>query len=62
MKKLEQPIIPATLQLLLKSGKGSKDMYNALNKNTETPTSKQKWNPYMNLILITGNLSINNHL
>ena len=42
--KLQYPIIPANIQVLLKSKKGSRDMYNILNINKSLPTSKHKWN------------------
>ena len=42
--KLQYPIIPANIQLLLKHKKGSKDMYEALNTNTSLPTAQLKWN------------------
>ena len=42
--KLPYPIIQSNIQLLLKSKKGSKDIYDTLNVNSSTPTSKIKWN------------------
>ena len=42
--KLHYPIIQSNIQLILKNKKGSKDIYNVLNINSSSPTSKVKWN------------------
>ena len=38
------PFIPSTICHILKHGKGSKDMYQILNKNNDIPTGKITWN------------------
>ena len=41
--KLSNPMIPTNISVFLRSAKGSKDLYNILNQNNYTPTSKEKW-------------------
>ena len=41
--KLELPLIPSAIKRLVKSSKGSKDMYIVLNKNGSVPTSQLRW-------------------
>ena len=41
--RLVCPFIPSIVQQLLRHIKGSKDMYDILNKCTTTPTGQNKW-------------------
>ena len=41
--KLSNPMLPTNISVFLRSAKGSKDLYNILNQNNYTPTSKEKW-------------------
>ena len=41
--KLSNPMLPTNISVFLRSTKGSKDLYNILNQNNYTPTSKKKW-------------------
>ena len=43
-EKLMDPIIPHHLQIYLQSRKGTRDMYNILNKSVEEATGKKTWN------------------
>ena len=36
-------MLPTNISVFLRSTKGSKDLYNILNQNNYTPTSKEKW-------------------
>ena len=42
-KKLQYPLLPATVIPFLCSNKGCKDFYETLNRNNEKPTSQNKW-------------------
>lgn len=46
--KLVGPIQPFNLQIFFKSKKGSKDMYNVLNKYEFRPKAEQKWGTILN--------------
>ena len=48
IKKISYPFIPSALEFVLKSKKGSKDIYNILNKNSCTPTAQGKLNEVFN--------------
>ena len=41
--KLSNPMLPTNISVFLRSAKGSKDLYNILNQNNYTQTSKEKW-------------------
>ena len=36
------PFVPSSLQNIIRSSKGSKDMYTILNKNSSIPTAQKK--------------------
>ena len=40
---LSNPILPTNISVFLRSTKGSKDLYNILNQNNYSATSKEKW-------------------
>ena len=48
-KKLSYPIRTSIISLFFKSSKGCRDFYNVLNKNSDTPTSKSKWENIYNI-------------
>ena len=41
--RLDFPMIPVNIEIVLKSKKGIKDFYNILNKNNTIPTGRKKW-------------------
>ncbi len=41
--KMEQPFVPSFVKILLKSTKGTHDMYSILTKNDTVPTGQIKW-------------------
>ena len=43
------PIIPKLVHTILKQKKGSQNIYEVLNQNTEEPTGKIKWNQLYHL-------------
>ena len=47
-EKNPQPLMPFNIGLFLKSKKGSKDMYNALNRKTVQISAEQKWENILN--------------
>jgi hypothetical protein len=48
-KKNPQPLMPINIGIFLKSRKGSKDMYNVLNRNTVQISAEQKLHqPFFN--------------
>lgn len=47
-KTIELPTIPDSIQVLIKTKKGSKDMYRIFIKNETEPTGKKKWNKTFN--------------
>lgn len=47
--KEPSPFIPSHISILLKQHKGSKDMYNTLNKSMDTPTGQRTWNKVFNI-------------
>ena len=48
-KKMSYPVIPAHINIYLKSKKGCKDFYNLLNVNDAEPSSKIKWEHEYNI-------------
>ena len=50
---MHNPILPNHISIYYKSIKGCNDFYNILNKNDESPTSKQKWEQVYNISIET---------
>ena len=48
-KKLKMQFIPTNISLLIKSKKGGKDFYDALNRNDDKPSSQHKWENTYNI-------------
>ena len=47
-EKLQNPIVPFGLHIYMRNKKGTKDMYEILNSNNETPAGKIAWNKIFN--------------
>ena len=52
--KEQFPFIPSHISTLLQHQKGSKAMYNILNKNDDTPTGQCSWNKIFNITKESG--------
>lgn len=48
-KKIPHPVIPITVSIITKKSRGTKDIYEILNKNDSRPTSESKWEQHYQL-------------
>ena len=51
LEKLNGPLIPNIIKIVMKSQKGSKDMYHILNSNSIKLKCEEKWMEALNVIL-----------
>jgi hypothetical protein len=51
LEKLNGPLIPNIIKIVMKSQKGSKDMYHILDSNSIKSKCEEKWREALNVIL-----------